>query len=159
MTRDGKRSVLVMNGPNINLIGTREPAVYGADTLDDVVAAARRQAAEFGGHIDFFQSNWEGALIDRAHQARTDGTDAIVINPAALTHYSIALRDALLSVAIPYIEVHLTNIHAREEFRHKSYLSDKAAGIIVGFGAKGYGMAVDSAFKDTAKFPSRPETM
>ncbi|BEI92422.1 uncharacterized protein CcaverHIS019_0500500 [Cutaneotrichosporon cavernicola] len=159
MTRDGKRSVLVMNGPNINLIGTREPTVYGSDTLDDVMAAARVQAADLGGHIDFFQSNWEGALIDRVHQARTDGTDAIVINPAALTHYSVALRDALLSVSIPFIEVHLTNIHAREEFRHKSYLSDKAAGIIVGFGAKGYGMAVESAFTDKAKFPSRPESI
>lgn len=105
--------------------------MYGVDTLDDVMAAARRQAADLGGHIDFFQSNWEGALIDRVHQARTDGTDAIVINPAALTHYSIALRDALLSVTVPFIEVHLTNIHAREEFRHRSYLSDKAAGIIV----------------------------
>ncbi|BEI85754.1 hypothetical protein CcaverHIS002_0600410 [Cutaneotrichosporon cavernicola] len=155
MTRDGKRSVLVMNGPNINLIGT----LYGSDTLDDVMAAARVQAADLGGHIDFFQSNWEGALIDRVHQARTDGTDAIVINPAALTHYSVALRDALLSVSIPFIEVHLTNIHAREEFRHKSYLSDKAAGIIVGFGAKGYGMAVESAFTDKAKFPSRPESI
>ncbi len=114
------------------------------------MAAARRQAADLGGHIDFFQSNWEGALIDRVHQARTDGTDAIVINPAALTHYSVALRDALLSVTIPFIEVHLTNIHAREEFRHKSYLSDKAAGIIVGASWGGTDRRSGSARRGTA---------
>lgn len=95
------------------------------------MAATRKLAGGLDGNIDFFQSNWEGAIIDRVHLARTDGTDAIVINPAALTHYSVALRDALLSVTVPFIEVHLTNVHAREEFRHKSYLSDVAAGIIV----------------------------
>ena len=130
--------VLVLHGPNLNLLGTREPDTYGHSTLDDINSSLIEQALSAGAELAHFQSNSEGALIDRIHQARNEQVDGIVINPAALTHQSIALRDALLAVAIPFVEVHLSNTHAREEFRHHSFLSDVAAGVIMGFGAQSY---------------------
>lgn len=135
--------ILVLNGPNLNLLGTREPATYGHTTLADIEVNLRDLAAEH--HLDFFQSNAESALIDRIHQARTDEIDFILINPAALTHTSVALRDALLGVDIPFIEVHLSNVFAREDFRHHSYLSDVAVGVISGLGAQGYELALAAA--------------
>jgi 3-dehydroquinate dehydratase II len=140
-------TLLVVNGPNLNLLGTREPEVYGRDTLDDIVARLRVLAQAAGTDLHHFQSNHEGAVIDRIHAARTDGTRFIVINPGALTHTSIALRDALTGVALPFIEVHLSNVHRREPFRHHSYLSDVAQGVIVGLGAHGYELAVQAALK------------
>jgi len=137
--------ILLLNGPNLNLLGTREPQVYGHDTLADVEAQAGALAAARGVAIDCFQSNHEGALIDRIHAARTDGTGTIVINPGGLTHTSVVLRDALAGVAIPFIEVHVSNVHKREAFRHHSYLSEIAAGVIVGFGVAGYTMALNAA--------------
>jgi len=137
--------ILLLNGPNLNLLGTREPQVYGRETLADVEAAVRAIGAARGAAIDCFQSNHEGALIDRIHAARSDGTGWIVINPGGLTHTSVALRDALAGVPIPFIEVHVSNVHRRESFRHHSYLSEIAAGVIVGFGVAGYAMAVNAA--------------
>ena len=137
--------ILLLNGPNLNLLGTREPQVYGATTLAEVEADFRAQGATLGAEIDCFQSNHEGALIDRVHAARTDGTGFIVINPGALTHTSVALRDALAGVAIPFIEIHISNVHKREAFRHHSYLSDIAAGVIVGLGVAGYRLALQAA--------------
>ena len=137
--------ILLLNGPNLNLLGTREPQVYGHETLADVEAMVRQIGALRGAAVDCFQSNHEGALIDRVHAARADGTQAIVINPGGLTHTSVALRDALAGVAIPFIEVHVSNVHRREPFRQHSYLSDIAAGVIVGFGVAGYAMAVNAA--------------
>jgi len=134
--------ILVLNGPNLNLLGTREPQTYGATTLAEVEDRCRRQAADAGAALDCFQSNHEGALIDRIHAARTEGVDAIVINPGGLTHTSVALRDALAGVAIPFIEVHISNVHAREAFRHHSYLSGIARGVLAGFGVDGYRMAL-----------------
>ncbi|CAL5868045.1 uncharacterized protein PFLUO_LOCUS2268 [Penicillium psychrofluorescens] len=150
--RDGKKSVLVINGPNLNLLGTREPQLYGYETLMDVEAAGKQQAEQLGAHVDFYQSNWEGALVDKIQTARTDGTDGIVINPGGFTHTSVAIRDALLAVSIPFIELHVANIHAREEWRHHSYFSDKAKAIIVGCGAAGYQYAIEHVVK---KFPER----
>lgn len=138
-------AVLVVHGPNLNLLGTREPAVYGHDTLADIDARLQRLAADAGVACCCFQSNHEGALIDRIHTARRDGTQFILINPGALTHTSIALRDALLGVALPFIEVHLSNVHGREPFRHHSYLSDVAVGVICGLGAQGYELALAAA--------------
>jgi 3-dehydroquinate dehydratase-2 len=137
--------ILLINGPNLNLLGTREPAVYGAHTLADVEAMCRRHAETLGVELGAFQSNHEGALIDRVHAARNEGVDAIVINPGAYTHTSVALRDALAGVAIPFYEVHISNVHAREPFRHHSYLSDIAAGVIVGCGIAGYRLAISAA--------------
>ena len=137
--------LLVLNGPNLNLLGSREPGHYGQDTLDSIEARLRKAAA--GHELDFFQSNAEHTLVDRIHQAATDGVDFIVINPAALTHTSVALRDALLGVAIPFIEVHLSNVFARESFRHHSYLSDVAVGVISGLGALGYELALTAALR------------
>jgi 3-dehydroquinate dehydratase-2 len=137
--------ILLLNGPNLNLLGMREPQVYGRETLADVEASAQAIGAARGAAIDCFQSNHEGALIDRIHAARLDGTGWIVINPGGLTHTSIALRDALAGVAIPFIEVHVSNVHRRESFRQHSYLSEIAAGVIVGFGVAGYAMAVNAA--------------
>jgi 3-dehydroquinate dehydratase-2 len=134
--------ILLLNGPNLNLLGTREPQTYGATTLAEVEALCGRQASEAGVRLECFQSNHEGALIDRIHAARIDGTDAIVINPGGLTHTSVALRDALAGVALPFVEVHVTNIHRREEFRHHSYLSGIALGVLAGFGIDGYRMAL-----------------
>jgi len=141
------KKLLLLNGPNLNLLGTREPAVYGAATLADIESAATAQAEAAGGSLSCFQSNHEGALIDRIHAARTEGVDAIVINPGGLTHTSVALRDALAAVAIPFIEVHISNIYQREEFRHHSFLSALAHGTICGLGIDGYRFAIDFALK------------
>ncbi|MDB5936900.1 MAG: aroQ [Massilia sp.] len=141
------KKLLLLNGPNLNLLGTREPAVYGSETLADVELAATAQAAAAGATLSCFQSNHEGALIDRIHAARTEGVDAIVINPGALTHTSVGLRDALAGVAIPFVEVHISNIYQREEFRHHSYLSAIALGVICGLGTDGYRFAIDFALK------------
>ena len=138
-------TILVIHGPNLNLLGMREPEVYGNLTLDNINQKLIAQAQNASLSLDTFQSNWEGAIVDRIHQAQKEGVQFIIINPAALTHTSVAVRDALLGVAIPFIEVHLSNVHAREAFRHHSYLSDKAVGVICGLGAKGYSAALDFA--------------
>lgn len=137
--------VLVLHGPNLNLLGTREPQHYGADTLAAIDARLTARAQARGMACDTFQSNAEAALIDRIHAARDDGTGFIVINPAAYTHTSVALRDALAAVAIPFVEVHLSNVHKREPFRHHSYFSDLAVGVICGLGPRGYEFALDYA--------------
>lgn len=137
--------LLLLNGPNLNLLGTREPAIYGAETLADVEAMCRKECASLGFELAAFQSNHEGQLIDRIHAARDEGVRFVVINPGALTHTSVALRDALAGVAIPFIEVHLSNVHKREAFRHHSYLSDIAEGVIVGLGTIGYRLALQAA--------------
>ncbi len=141
-------AILVLNGPNLNLLGKREPGLYGSDTLDAINKRLQTQAENAGSSLECFQSNHEGALVDRIHQASQDGTRFIVINPAAFTHTSVALRDALLGVSIPFIEVHLSNVHAREAFRQHSYLSDKAVGVITGLGALGYELALTYALRD-----------
>ena len=135
-------NVLVLHGPNLNLLGIREPAVYGSATLPDIDRELMQIAKEAGCSLQTLQSNHEGVLIDRVHAARTDGTDFIVINPGAFTHTSVALRDAFAGVAIPFVEVHLSNVHRREPFRHHSYFSDLAEGVIVGLGAQGYYLAL-----------------
>ena len=137
--------LLVLHGPNLNLLGSREPEVYGRTTLADIDAALAAQAAAAGHVLEAFQSNAEHALVDRIQAAREDGTAFILINPAAFTHTSVALRDALAAVAIPYIEIHLSNPHAREPFRQHSYFSDKAVGVVCGFGADSYRYALDAA--------------
>lgn len=139
--------ILVLHGPNLNLLGVREPQVYGATTLEQIDTALSQRAALRGATLSAFQSNHEGALIDRVHAARLDGTGFIVINPGAYTHTSVALRDALAGVAIPFIEVHLSNVHRREPFRHHSYFSDLAEGVIVGLGVLGYQLALDAALE------------
>ena len=144
-------SVLVLNGPNLNLLGTREPAVYGSTTLPDIDRELQQIAKEAGATLQSMQSNHEGVLIDRVHAARTDGTDFIVINPGAFTHTSVALRDAIAGVAIPFVEVHLSNVHRREPFRHHSYFSDLAEGVIVGLGAQGYSLALKFALSRAPK--------
>jgi len=141
------KKLLLLNGPNLNLLGTREPAVYGTTTLADIENAAVAQATNAGAALEHFQSNHEGALIDRIHAARTEGVDFIVINPGGLTHTSVALRDAFASVAIPFVEVHVSNVHARESFRQHSYLSGIARGVICGLGPHGYRFAIDFALK------------
>lgn len=137
--------LLLLNGPNLNLLGSREPAVYGASTLADIETSLVDEAKRLGHELACFQSNHEGALVDRIHAARGDGVAFMMINPGAFTHTSIALRDALLGTAIPFIEVHLSNVHARESFRHHSYLSDIAAGVILGLGPIGYRLALLAA--------------
>lgn len=137
--------LLVLNGPNLNLLGSREPQVYGHTTLAMLEAELQQQAAAAGARLQCFQSNHEGALIDRIHAARTDGTRFIVINPGGLTHTSVALRDALAGVALPFIEVHISNVHAREAFRHHSYLAPIAVGVICGLGIDGYRLALQHA--------------
>jgi 3-dehydroquinate dehydratase-2 len=144
---DSDAAVLVLHGPNLNLLGTREPAVYGHDTLRDIDARLKAQARAAGVRLLTFQSNHEGALVDRVQAARNEGVHYVLINPAAFTHTSVALRDALAAVAIPYIEVHLSNVHAREPFRHHSYFSDKAVGTIVGLGPLGYELALQFALR------------
>lgn len=141
------KNLLLLNGPNLNLLGTREPEVYGSTTLADVEQAAKAQASTADAVIATFQSNHEGALIDRIQAARLEKVDAIIINPGGLTHTSVALRDALAGVAIPFVEVHISNIHKREPFRHKSFLSDIAVGVICGLGVEGYRAAIDFALK------------
>ncbi len=141
MSDSPPRRLLLVNGPNLNLLGTREPAVYGHETLDDVVALVERTADELGYAVRALQSNHEGVLIDAIHEAREDCA-GVVINPGGLTHTSVALRDALTGVALPFAEVHGSDVHAREEFRHFSYLSDVAAVTVVGEDVAGYGRAV-----------------
>lgn len=143
------KKVLVLHGPNLNLLGTREPEVYGRETLDDVNQRLRQKAQQAGVEFDVFQSNWEGALVDRIQAARTDGTEFVIINPGAFTHTSVAIRDAFAGVAIPFIEVHISNVYAREAFRHHSYLSPLAKGVIAGCGTYGYELALDAALKHT----------
>jgi 3-dehydroquinate dehydratase-2 len=137
--------ILVLHGPNLNLLGTREPDVYGSTTLSQIDSDLVRRGTDAGAKVLCFQSNHEGALIDRVQAAREDGTEFIIINPAALTHTSISLRDALAAVALPFIEVHLSNIHRREPFRQQSYFSELAVGVICGLGATGYRLALDHA--------------
>lgn len=138
-------NILVLHGPNLNLLGSREPAVYGHTTLEEINANLLALAGKHEAVVHCFQSNSEAALLERIHQARSDGTRFIIINPAAFTHTSVALRDALAAVDIPFIEVHLSNVHAREAFRKKSFFSDLAVGVISGLGAKGYEFAVQYA--------------
>jgi 3-dehydroquinate dehydratase-2 len=138
-----KMRVLVVHGPNLNLLGTREPEIYGSTTLSDINLSLARLAEAAGVALEAFQSNHEGALIERVHAAREQGVGAIIINPAAYTHTSVALRDALAAVAIPFVEVHLSNVHAREDFRHHSYFSDLAIGVICGLGHDGYRLALE----------------
>ena len=139
--------LLLLHGPNLNLLGTREPQIYGSTTLAQINEAARTQCEAAGCEFDSLQSNSEAELVERIHQAYADKVDFIVINPAAFTHTSVALRDALAGVAIPFIEVHLSNPHAREAFRHHSYLSDLALGVVCGFGADSYALALEAALK------------
>lgn len=142
--------LLVLHGPNLNLLGSREPGIYGAATLETINQSLQARAQAAGLPLDCFQSNHEGALVDRIQAARNDGTRFILINPGAFTHTSVALRDALLAVAIPFIEVHLSNVHAREAFRRHSYFSDVAVGVICGLGAQGYELALDFAIRRLA---------
>ena len=137
--------ILLLNGPNLNLLGSREPEVYGYETLDQIVQMTTEYASSLGHQLDHCQSNAEHTLIERIHAAKQDQVDFIIINPGAFTHTSIALRDALLAVAIPFIEIHLSNVFAREEFRQVSYLTDIAVGIISGMGMHGYQLAVSAA--------------
>jgi 3-dehydroquinate dehydratase II len=137
--------ILVLHGPNLNLLGVREPEIYGRENLANINTALALRASEAGHSVAYFQSNAEHELVGRIHQARDEGVAFIVINPGAFTHTSISLRDALTGVAIPFIEVHLSNPHAREPFRHTSYLSDVAVGVICGLGAHGYQLALDAA--------------
>ena len=140
-----KASILVIQGPNLNLLGTREPEVYGKTTLEDIHKKLGEIAKANSVELDTYQSNHEGELIDRIQKAKQDGVDFIIINPGAFTHTSVALRDALAGVAIPFTEIHLSNIHQREEFRKHSYLSDIATGVICGLGAIGYELALQAA--------------
>jgi 3-dehydroquinate dehydratase-2 len=144
-------SILVLNGPNLNLLGTREPQIYGADTLPQIEEELTQIAADAGVKLQTLQSNHEGALIDRIHAARNDGTRFILINPGGLTHTSVALRDALAGVALPFIEVHISNVHKREAFRHHSFLSEIATGVIVGLGVNGYRLALSHALNTLAR--------
>jgi 3-dehydroquinate dehydratase-2 len=138
---------LLINGPNLNLLGTREPGHYGVYTLDEIVADLVAQARAVSHHLESYQSNAESELIDRVQQAKKEGIDFIIINPAAFTHTSVALRDALLAVSIPFVEVHLSNVYARETFRHHSYFSDIALGCIIGLGPQGYSLALQALMK------------
>ena len=143
--------VLVLHGPNLNLLGTREPGVYGATTLADIDTYLRQIAQEAGEALESYQSNHEGALVDRIQAAGRDGTRFILINPAAYTHTSVAIRDALAAVALPFVEVHLSNIHKREPFRHHSYLSALAEGVICGLGPTGYRLALQFAIQQLSR--------
>jgi len=138
-------SILVLHGPNLNLLGSREPDIYGADTLDSINSTLSEIAIAGGHHLLAMQSNAEYELIERIHEARQEGINYILFNPAAFTHTSVALRDALLAVGIPFIEVHLSNVHQREDFRKHSYFSDIAKGVICGFGAHSYTLALNAA--------------
>ncbi|GAA6151832.1 type II 3-dehydroquinate dehydratase [Pseudoteredinibacter isoporae] len=141
-------TILVLHGPNLNLLGTREPEIYGHTTLEDINQALSTRCKDAGHHFMALQSNAEYELIERIHDARREGVDFIIFNPAAFTHSSVALRDALAGVSIPFIEVHLSNVHQRESFRHHSYFSDIAVGVICGLGAKGYELALDWAIEN-----------
>lgn len=137
--------LLLLNGPNLNLLGSREPQIYGAQTLAQIEQQLMAEARDLGHELSCFQSNHEGALIDRIHQARGENVAFVLFNPGAYTHTSVALRDALLGTGIPFVEIHLSNVFAREAFRHHSYLSDVAAGVIVGLGPLGYRLALQAA--------------
>lgn len=139
--------ILVLHGPNLNLLGTREPAIYGADTLEAINGRLNDIAGRAGVSLSSFQSNFEGELVERVQQAREDATRFILINPAAFTHTSVALRDSLAAVRIPFIEVHLSNVFAREPFRHHSFFTDLAVGMVCGLGAKGYELALQYALE------------
>jgi 3-dehydroquinate dehydratase-2 len=152
MNKRKTKSVLVLNGPNLNLLGTREPKIYGRDTLKDIVGRLSAKAKAAGLGLDHLQTNYEGVMVDRIQAARTDGTAFILLNPAAFTYSSIAVRDALTAVEIPFIEVHLSNIHAREPWRAHSHYTAVAVGSILGLGARGYELALDFAI---AKLKSR----
>ena len=150
--------ILVLHGPNLNLLGTREPGIYGHATLAGIDAMLRDGFAADGHTVDCLQSNAEHVLVDRVQAARSDGTAFILINPAAFTHTSVALRDALAAVAIPFIEIHLSNPHRREPFRHTSYFSDLADGVVCGFGADSYRYALDAARTRLRAMPTTPAT-
>jgi 3-dehydroquinate dehydratase-2 len=139
--------ILVLNGPNLNLLGTREPEHYGKTALEDINQNLADLAGKAGHELDSYQSNAEHELVNRIHKAAADGVDFIIINPAAFTHTSVAIRDALAGVSIPFVEVHLSNIYAREAFRHQSYFSDIAVGVISGLGAQGYELALEAAIR------------
>lgn len=139
--------ILVVNGPNLNLLGKREPDIYGSDTLADIESRLQQQAQSLGHELACFQSNNEGEIVDRIQAAEDEGVAWIIINAGAFTHTSVALRDVLAGTAIPFIEVHISNVHAREEFRHQSYLSALASGIIVGLGTHGYELAMEAIAK------------
>ncbi len=143
--------LLVLHGPNLNLLGTREPDVYGRVTLAEIDRALAAKAQAAGAELSSFQSNHEGAIVDRIQQARTEQVDFVLINPAAYTHTSVAIRDALAGVALPFVEIHLSNVHKREAFRHHSYFSDLAEAVICGLGWKGYLYALDFALERLAK--------
>jgi len=138
-------TLLLLNGPNLNLLGSREPGLYGQQTLEEIETRLKAQAQAAGHQLECCQSNGEQGLIEHVHQAKAEGVAFILINPAAFTHTSVALRDAMLAAAIPFIEVHLSNVHARESFRHHSYFSDIAQGVICGLGALGYELALQAA--------------
>jgi 3-dehydroquinate dehydratase-2 len=150
---DQMARVLLLNGPNLNLLGNREPGIYGAETLESIEKRAAEVAREVGLELSTFQSNAEHELIDRIHQAPAAGVGFLILNPAALTHTSVALRDAIAAVRLPFIELHLSNTHAREPFRRHSYFSDIAVGVIAGFGAFGYELAVRAAARHLAARP------
>lgn len=143
-------AILVLNGPNLNTLGTREPEIYGSTTLADIEAMLIEQGRAAGVQVRCFQSNHEGALIDRIHETRTDGTDFALINPGAFTHTSVAIRDAFKAVALPFVEVHISNVHGREPFRQHSYLSDIAVGVLAGFGVQGYTFALTFALSQVS---------
>ena len=149
MSDKSNKNILLLNGPNLNLLGTREPEIYGGDTLALIEARLVKAAAEGGATLVAYQSNAEADLVNRIQQASREGVDFIIINPAAYTHTSVAMRDALAAVRIPFIEVHLSNVFAREEFRHRSYFTDIAVGIISGLGAKGYELALAYALSES----------
>lgn len=142
------KNILLINGPNLNLLSIREPSIYGTATLNDVETRAKELGTELGVSVSVFQSNHEGAIIDRIHQAREEKVDAIIINPGALTHTSVGLRDALVGVSIRFVEIHITNVFARDAFRHHSYLSDKADVVMCGMGDFGYEAALMHAAKN-----------
>lgn len=142
MSNNKNKTILLLNGPNLNLLGTREPEIYGGDTLASIEKTLKQLAKNAGARLTAFQSNAEAELVDRIQQASREGVDFIIINPAAYTHTSVAMRDALAAVRIPFIEVHLSNVYAREAFRHRSYFSDIAVGVISGLGARGYELAL-----------------
>lgn len=144
------KKILLLNGPNLNMLGKREPEIYGSQTLADIETHLQQLAAKQGVELEYFQANGEEPIIDRIHQAFKN-TDFIIINPAAFTHTSVAIRDALLAVSIPFVEIHLSNVHSREPFRHHSYLSDVAKGVICGLGSKGYEYALDFAISQIKK--------
>jgi len=153
MRNDQMARVLLLNGPNLNLLGSREPGIYGIETLEVIEKRAAEVAREVGHELSAFQSNAEHELIDRIHRAPADGVGFLILNPAAFTHTSVALRDAVAAVRLPFIELHLSNTHAREPFRRQSYFSDIAVGVIAGFGAFGYELAVRAAARYLAARP------